>query len=448
MKSNSQVTISKRVLIVILAGLLAFSVFNTFLIFERTRGPADTSAISYDYVLSSNGGNYILKDMATGIPTVIAQASSALNMAMNHGKSIYLNPGTYILTSDVKLINKLNAKIVSDGATIEGNGHEIIVLGDNYTTSKYATISGLTIINATIHIENTFETTISNMLFENTSCAIEFANTNTWSEYNQITNCQFINATEGIAFRSPVGNATGSYASSEINRCSFNIRDNSIGIVVEKSAELSDSQIRNVRFWLGGDGTTNQTGLLNNGSMDQTLMEGVVFESFTDKPHNMYAINLGEFCNPAAVLNGAVSFLGTWTARINNPYSHWVNGVGSVFNKNNINVPIGANSQYGKTVIIGMQPLEMFMFKPKIEVSNLASNEVVKVRVRFEFIDNVVGNSVEKTFSSNQAVWLSDDDMMTLYPSQSMIYAVLFDAQSNQASSNAKIMVGGYGIAG
>ncbi len=95
-----------------------------------------------------------------------------------------------------------------------------------------------------------------------------------------------------------------------------------------------------------------------------------------------------------------------------------------------------------------MQPLEMFMFKPKIEVSNLASNEIVKVRVRFEFLDNVVGNSVEKSFSSNQAIWLSDDDMMRLYPSQSMIYSVLFDAQSNQGSSNAKIMVGGYGIAG
>jgi hypothetical protein len=111
-------------------------------------------------------------------------------------------------------------------------------------------------------------------------------------------------------------------------------------------------------------------------------------------------------------------------------------------------VPVGSNSQYGKTISVGMQPLEIFTFKPKIGVSNLASNEVVTVRVRFEFVDNVVGNSVEKTFSSNQAVWLSDDDMMMLYPSQSMIYAVLVDAQSNQASSNAVVMVSGYGTAG
>ena len=448
MKSNLQVTISKRVLITILVALLAFSIFNTFLIFERTSGPADTSAVSYDYVLSKSGDNYILKDMATGIPIVEAHASTALIIALDHGKTVYLNPGTYVLTDDIKVINKLNSKIISDGATIQGNGHKITVVGDNYTTSKFATISGLTIINATIHIENSFSTTISNVVFENTSCAIEFVNTQTWSEYNQIDNCQFINATEGIVFHSPVGNATGSYASSEINHCSFNIRDNSVGINVEKSAQLSDSQIQDVRFWLGGDGSTNQTGLLNNGSMDQTLLQGVVFESFTDNPHNMYAINLGEFCNPAAVLDGAVSFLGTWTARIYNPFSHWINGEGSAFNKNNINVPVGSNSQYGKTVNIGMQPLEMFTFKPKIGVSNLGSNEVVTVRVRFEFVDNVVGNSVEKNFSSNQEVWLSDDDMMTLYPSQSVIYAVLVDAQSNQASSNAVVLVSGYGTAG
>jgi hypothetical protein len=76
MKSNLQVTISKRVLVTILVALLAFSVFNTFLIVARTSGPADTSAVSYDYVLSKSGDNYILKDMATGIPTVEAHASS------------------------------------------------------------------------------------------------------------------------------------------------------------------------------------------------------------------------------------------------------------------------------------------------------------------------------------------------------------------------------------
>ena len=71
----------------------------------------------------------------------------------------------------------MNAKIISDGATIIGNGHKIIISGDNYTSSQYVTISGLTIINGTVRIENSFGTTISNMIFENTSTCIELANT-------------------------------------------------------------------------------------------------------------------------------------------------------------------------------------------------------------------------------------------------------------------------------
>ena len=286
------------------------------------------------------------------------------------------------------------------------------------------------------------------MIFENTSTGIEFANINTWSEYNKIDNCQFINATEGIAFRTPVGNATGSYASSEINRCSFNIRDNSIGINVESLAQLSDSQLQDVRFWLGEDGKTNQTGILNNGSMDQTLLQGVVFESFADHSNNMYAIDLGETCNPAPIVDGGVSFLGNWTARIYNPFSKWVSGVGSAFERANQNVPIGTNNQYTDSISIQTSPLKMFSFKPKIEVSNLASSEVITVRVRFEYIDNVISGGVEKAFSSNQALWLSDDDMMTLYPSQNIIWAVLVDAKSNKDSTNAMVTVSGYGTAG
>ena len=187
MKANSQVTISKKVLAIIIAALLALSLFNTFLILERTSGPADTSAVSYDYVLSQSSGSYVLKNMATGYSTDIAKsASDAINSALNDGKSVYLNPGTYTLTSDITVSNKMNAKIISDGATINGNGYKIIVHGDNYTVSKYAAISGFTLINGTIRVEDSFETTISNIVFENTSIGLEFANLNTWSEYNQI----------------------------------------------------------------------------------------------------------------------------------------------------------------------------------------------------------------------------------------------------------------------
>ena len=130
------------------------------------------------------------------------------------------------------------------------------------------------------------------MVFENASTGIEFVNTNTWSEYNKVEDCQFINVTEGIAFRTPVFNfaegslvnATGSYASSVIERCSFKLRDFSVGIKVEKLAELSDSQLQNVRFWMGENGKSNQTGLYVDGAMYQTLLFGVVFESFASDP--------------------------------------------------------------------------------------------------------------------------------------------------------------------
>ena len=285
MKINLKITISKRVIAVLLVALLALSAFNTYMIFSRPSGPVDSTAVSYDFVVSQDGNNYHLKNMLTGSTTSVSgSASSAINTALAQGNSVYLNPGIYNLDQDILVSNKINIKIISNGATIIGNGHKIIIYGDNFTTSQYATISGLTIINGTIRIENSFGTTISNMIFENTSTGIELANTKSWSEDTKIEDCHFVNATEGIAFRTPVGNATGSYASSQIDSCFFNIRDNSVGVKVERLAEFSDSQLQDVRMWMGQDGATNQTGLLDDGSMYQTLLFGVVFESFTDYP--------------------------------------------------------------------------------------------------------------------------------------------------------------------
>jgi hypothetical protein len=217
---------------------------------------------------------------------------------------------------------------------------------------------------------------------------------------------------------------------------------------IEKSAQFSDSQLQNIRFWLGADGSTNQTGILNNGAMDQTLLQGVVFESFSDQPHDMFAIDLGQACDPAPMLDGAVNFLGNWTARIHNPYSKWISGVGSTFEKQNIGVPVGSGNQYGGLVSIQMQPLKIFTFKPEISVVSTVPNELVTVRIRFEYIDNVYSNSVEKTFNGTQSVWLSDADMMQLCPAQSVIWAVIVDAKSNQATSSATVTVSGYGTAG
>lgn len=450
MKDALKKIVSKRVIVIVLAALLVLSAFNTYLIFEGTRSSTSTSAVYYDYVLSQDGNNYRLKNMLTGyVAEQPASASSAINSALTAGKSVYLNAGTYVLTADIFISNKVNAKIVSDGATIMGNGKKIIIYGDDYTTSKYALISGLTIINATVRVENSFGTTIQNTIFENTSTGIEFANTKTWSEYNKIENCQFINATEGIAFRTPVGNATGSYASSEIDRCSFNLKDFSVGIKVEPSAEFSDSHLQTVRFWIAENGEANQTALFLNGSMDQTLLFGVVFESFTSDPVYLFGIDIGANCTAAPILDSGVSFLGNWTARIHNPFGEWIAGVGSVFQRQGVNVPMGLGNQYGGNASIQLSPLKIFSFKPQIAVDgSFPSNETVTVRIRIEYIDNVISNPVVQTFTSSGSVWLSDDEMMQLYPSQSVIWSVLVDAKSSLSSTDASVKISGYGTAG
>ncbi len=464
MKDALKKIASKRVIVLFLAVLLVLSAFNTYLIFEGTRSSMSTNAVNYDYVLSQDGNNYKLKNMLTGyVAEQPASASSAINSALTAGKSVYLNPGTYILTDDVLVSNKVNAKIVGNNeATIIGNGHKIIIYGDNYTTSQNNLVSGLTIINATIRVENSFGTDISNIIFENTSTGIEFANTNTWSEYNKIEDCQFINATEGIAFRTPVFNfadvtasqaspinATGSYASSIIERCSFNLNDFSVGIKVEKLAELSDSQIQDVRFWIGENGRSNQTGLLVDGSMYQTLLFGVVFESFTSDPIYLFGIDIGDNCNPAPTLDSGVSFLGNWTAKIHDPQGIWLSGVGSLFKIEGDNVSVGTNNQYGSNESIQVRPLTIFSFKPKIEVDgSFSNNETVTVRIRIEYIDNVISSPVIRTFTNSSSVWLTDDEMMQLYPSQSIIWAIWVDAKSSASSTDAVVNVSGYGTAG
>jgi hypothetical protein len=449
MKDVLKRILSKRAIVIVLVALLILSAFNTYLIFEGTRTSLSTSTVDYDYVLSQDGNNYRLKNMLTGYVTdEPTSASSAINSALTIGKSVYINSGTYVLTNNILISNKVNAKIVSDGATIIGNGKKIIIYGDDYTTSRNTFISGLTIINATIRVENSFGTTIQNTMFKNTSTGIEFANTKTWSEYNKVEDCQFINATEGIAFRTPVDNATGSYSSSEIDRCSFNLRDFSVGINVESLAEFSDSQLQDVRFWIGENGRAHQTGLFIDGSMYQTMLFGVVFESFTSNPENIFGIDIGKNCT-APILDGGVSFLGNWTARVHNPFAVWVSAVGSVFDRENVNVPTGLNNQFGSNVSIQCNPLRIFDFKPKVEVDgSFNNNETVTVRLRIEYIDNAVSSSVVRTFTNSGAAWLTDEDMMQLFPSQNAIWAIVVDAKSSSSSTDATVKVSGYGTAG
>jgi hypothetical protein len=454
-----KLTLSKRVLIVICVGAILLSAFNTYLLLDRTRVlqdqlsqlkrdySADDSI--YGYVIFQDGGLYKAKNQTSGsVDFVSATASLVISQAIAEGNIVYIKFGNYTLSTDVQVINKKNARIVSDGATIIGNGKKLIIKGDNYASSQNNLVSGLTIINGTLRIENSFGTTVSNMAFVNCSAALELANTATWSEGTKIENSRFANSRESIVFRTPTGNGTGSYASTEIRRCFFSLIDDSVGIKVEQEAEYSDSQLLNVRLWMGENGESNQTGLLVDGSMFQTLVSSVVFESFADAPVNLYAIALGETANPPPILEGGVSFLGNWTARIYNPFSRWISGLGSIFRRENVNIPIGLNNQYGTTESIHARPLTISSFKPRIQVQgSFSNNETVTVRFRLEFVDNVISGNVEKSFTNNATLWLDDDDMLKLFPSQNVIWAILVDAKSRSASTDAVVKIDVYGVA-
>jgi hypothetical protein len=441
---------STRVIVVLLAVVLIFSAFNTYLIFSGIQDANRTNVLDYDYVLSVDGANYNLKNVLTGYVSILSgDASVALNKAFSQGKSVYLNPGTYMLNSDVNISNKLNAKMAGDAATVIGNGKKIVIDGTDYIASQYALVSGLTLINTTIHVENSFATTIIDCKFINTTTGIEFANTNTWSEYNKIEDCQFQNVKEGIAFHTPTNNGTGSYSSTQIVRCMFNLQDNSIGINVEPLAELSDSQLQTIRFWISENDHTNQTALKVDGSMYQTLLFGVVFESFTTNPVDLYAIDIGRTCNPAPNLDSGVSFLGNWTARIHDPYSIWLSSTNTIFSETNLSVAVGTSNQYGQNTTIQRRPLTIQEFKPKIEVAgNFADGQTVSVRIRLEYIDNSLSSPITVAFTNTTSVWLTDDQFLTLYSSQNIIWAILIDAKTTAASTDVSVRVSGYGAAG
>jgi hypothetical protein len=454
-----KITLSTRAFVIICAFALLLSAFNTYLILDNVRLLQDklsklqrdysANDSIYGYVIFQDGDLYKAKNQTSGsVDFASASASLVISQAAAKGNLVYIKFGNYTLTTDVQVINATNARIVSDGATIVGNGKKLIIKGDNYAFSQNNFISGLTIINGTLRIENSFGTTVSNMAFVNCSTALELANTATWSEGTKIENCRFVNSKESIVFRTPTDNATGSYASTEISRCFFNLEDDSVGIKVERDAEYSDSQLLNARLWMGENGTSNQTGLLVDGSMFQTLISGVVFESFADAPINLYAVALGENAITPPTFDGGVSFLGNWTARIYNPSSKWISGLGSVFQRENVNIPVGLSNQYGATEDIHARPLTISSFKPRIRVQgSFANGETITVRFRLELLDNVISGNVEKSFTNSTTLWLDDDDMLMLFPSQNVIWAILVDAKSSSASTDAVVQIDVYGTA-
>jgi hypothetical protein len=419
----------------------------------------------YDYVVyresDSNGASvYLAKDGRTGVVEFNnTDAAAVFNEALASGNSVYVTSDNYSLTSNVFLDNKMNARLDSDGATLTMNGNKIVINGSDYTQSEFNQVSGFVIIDGTVHIQNSFRTTVTNMIFENSAVGVELANTNTWSECTKIDTVFFEKCTQSIVFRTNSSslslgqNSTGSYANTEIDRCYFKQADNSVAITVETQAEFTDGTMQDVRIWMGEYGKYNETGLFLNGSMYETQMGGVVFESFAPSLtyyDYFYAINMGPSSFQSPVLDSGVNFLGNWSSRVFNPYNKWIFGVGSVFKLTDIAIPV-ASFGYGNAQVIQIHPATISSFQAKISANgSFASNETVTVRFRLEFVDNGItsnANAVQKSFNSTGSAWLTNDDLMQLYPSLNVIYAILVDAQVSSAYSDASVHIDVYGTA-
>jgi len=408
----------------------------------------------YDYIIFQEGARVKAKNGKNGaIDLSSNNASTVINQAIAQGNNIYIKLGEYTLSHDILLYNKKNARIIGDGAIIRGNAAKIIIKGDNYTSSQNNILSGLEIVNGTVRIENSFKTTVGDMVFRNCTTAIELVNTETWSEGTKIENCYFIDSLTSIVFRTPIAPGTGSYANTEISCCYLELsRNNSVGIWVEPDAEFTGGLIQNVRIWMGEFNRRNQTGLSAEGPMLQTLLQNVVFESFAESPINIYGIKLGQDTEPP-ILGRGITFeppsAYNWTYKIHNPSGKWIYGSGGSFKRENASIQVGIYNRYGPNQTIDAYRDKIANFKARIRVGGtFGDGETLTVRFRLEFIDNAISNSVEKSFNQTATLWLDDDDYFELTPAHNIVWAILVDAKTNLDSTNTTVQIDVYGTPG
>jgi len=97
-----------------------------------------------------------------------------------------------------------------------------------------------------------------------------------------------------------------------------------------------------------------------------------------------------------------------------------------------------------------VQPSNVAYFKPKIEVTgSFKTGEIIGVRIWIEYIDNTESTqAVVRTFTESGSVWLSDEEMLSLYPSQNIVWSVKVTAKANMDSSGVSVRVSGYGATG
>lgn len=421
---------------------------NQFLLFRNISYKED-----YDYVIFLDVNEVKVKNGTTGrIDFVGEDLSQVIDYALkNDGAKIFIKKAEYNVSNNIILKNLENVMVIGNGAKINLNGNALIVKGDSWKDSKHISIEGLTLINGSLIIENSFMATIKNCIFRDSEAGIILLNTNGWTECTKIEDCYFKNVLRGIIFKTPTGNGTRSYANTEIKRCYFELmRENSVGIQVEPVSDVNEGLIQNIRIWMGGVSEQNQTGLLVEGSMLNTILQDIVFESFAGYPQNIYGISLNSQCE-APILGQGIIFCGNLTEKIHNPYKKWLYGAGGSFKVENVGISLGLNNNYGAYREIGLVThlyLPIYSINVKVQVNgSFSSEETVYVRFRLKLLDSSLSEDLEIRFPdiNATAIWLGHEYWLKLWPSRNLIQSLIVDAKTTGESSNVTVVVSVYG---
>lgn len=406
----------------------------------------------YDYVVYVEDGIIKVKNGISGKLDFTGQNfTQIMNYVLRRDDlKIFIQRAEYDLTGNILLESLEGVKIVSNGAMLKLNGNNLIIRGASWEESSHNYVEGLIMVSGGIIIENSFMTTIKNCRFIDPENAITLINSNGWTECTLIERCYFINPSRrGIVFCTPINNGTRSYANTEITQCYFELRSQgAIGIHVEPGADFNEGLLQNARFWMGAVAEFNQTGIYVEGSMLNTLMQNVVFESFAFSPQGIYGLVLGEKCDPPIIGHGVV-FCGNLTSSISNTRGKWIYGAGGSFKEKDVQVPIGMDGKYGPQMEIGVVPhlaLAITSMNVKVQVNgNFSEGEVVYVRFKFKFIDGNFSKQLEIKFNEAGCIWLGNEEWLDIWPTRHIITSLIVDAKSTAKKSGVTVKVSMYG---
>ena len=198
--------------------------------------------------------------------------------------------------------------------------------------------------------------------------------------------------------------------------------------MVEKNANVSNGQWTNVRIWMHANKPQTQTGLHLEGSMSDTILSDVIFETFGN--YTNYGIYLGKDSTTGPLLGEGTSFHGKFDSPIKNPDGRWIYSVMSIFKEEQ-------NLTFNDRVTIQRDPLTICSFNANITIEDLSANEEVTVEIKLNFIDQT-SNNITLSFNDDQNYMLTTQDLFDLYPSQNVIENI---EATNLSNTKAKVRI-------